>query len=227
MDDECNDARCPLNRRGVPHRQHDAIERDAVVDSCNDARCPLTRLGMPHNSHGPMEEPPAGRGSSGGTGGSGFAGHGPGGNAGESASAGRRPGGEGARGGGNDRGGHAHFAGGGGGAQPHGSTTPLGILNEAARYLRQGGAAGKPRQADRASEAERILRASDPHDILGIPRGATIEQVRSCYKRLVKRHDAARGIIHKSAPEKEKSNLIMAKINDAFEALKKLYAAPA
>ena len=36
----------------------------------------------------------------------------------------------------------------------------------------------------------------------------------------MKRYDAARGIIHKSAPEREKSNLIMARINGAFEALK-------
>ena len=242
MGAECNDPRCPLNRRGVPHRPHGDIEGDAVLDPCNDPQCALTRLGMRHNSHGPMdgplpdaaagagraeekreEEEGAGPREAGGLGG------------GPAGGGGRGPAGQGA-----DRddgqaadGGAGQGAGGGAaaGPQPPGSSTsPEEILDEAARHLRQN--AGRPgaaaaaaaaagaRRAGCAREAERILGATDPHGILGIPRGATIEQARSSYKSLVKRHDAARGIIHKSPPEREKSNLIMAKINCAFEAFK-------
>lgn len=57
MGAECNDPRCPLNRRGVPHRPHGDIEGDAVLEPCNDPQCALTRLGMRHNSHGPMDGP--------------------------------------------------------------------------------------------------------------------------------------------------------------------------
>lgn len=246
MGAECNDPRCPLNRRGVPHRPHGDIEGDAVLDPCNDPQCALTRLGMRHNSHGPMDGPlpdaaagagraeekgeeekeekeGAGPREAGGLGGGGAAG------------GGRGPAGQGAD---RDDGqaadsGAGQGAGGGpaDGPQPPGSSTsPEEILDEAARHLRQN--AGRPgaaaaaaaaagaRRAGCAREAERILGATDPHGILGIPRGATIEQARSSYKSLVKRHDAARGIIHKSPPEREKSNLIMAKINCAFEAFK-------
>ena len=241
MDAECNDPRCPLNRRGVPHRPHDAIERDAVVDPCNDPQCPLTRLGMPHNSHGPMDGPAAGLGDPGGPEGRGAdPGGGPG----------RRPGGPGgsaaAAGGGAAAGDAGGGAGGPGGSDaaagasgsdaaseaggPHATgsaTSSKGILDEAARHLRERGAGtgSGPAAAHNGpscapEDAERILRASEPHDILGVPPGAALSHVRSRYKWLVKRHDAARGIIHKSAPERERSSMIMAKINDAFEAIK-------
>ena len=207
MDAGCNDPRCPLNRRGVPHRPHEDIEHDDVLDPCNDPRCALTRLGMRHNSHGPMDGPDPGAGS-------GAGGQGPGPSPGRDADrdADRSQGGSRAT-----RGGTA------GGPQPAGSSTsPEEILDEAARHLRQRaagiGAAGRPGKGP--AEDERILGATDPHGILGIPRGATIAQAKSRYKSLVKRYDAARGIINKSAPEREKSNLIMAKINGAFEAFK-------
>lgn len=223
MDAACNDPRCPLNRRGVPHRPHGEIERDEVVDPCNDPRCALTRLGMPHNSHGPMDGPAPGAAAGSGRGA---------GDAAESGAAAGR-GAAGGSGGASDRasdrggaarGGARDDSGPSSGQRPGGSSTsPEEILDEAARHLRQhaggnGAAGGRP--GGGAREAERILGATDPHGILGIPRGATVEQVKSRYRSLVKRYDAARGIIHKSAPEREKSNLIMARINGAFEALK-------
>ena len=213
MDAACNDPRCPLNRRGVPHRPHGEIERDEVVDPCNDPRCALTRLGMPHNSHGPMDGPaPCAAGG---------AGRGSGSAAGPRADGGSDPGAASGLGTG---GGSASGPGGAarGPRSSGSSTSPDEILNEAARHLRQhaGGTAEAGRPAGDAREAERILGSADPHGILGIPRGATVEQARSRYRSLVKRYDAARGIIHKSAPEREKSNLIMARINGAFEALK-------
>lgn len=225
MDAACNDPRCPLNRRGVPHRPHGEIERDEVVDPCNDPRCALARLGMPHNSHGPMDGPaPRAAGGSGRTA------------AGDAAEPGAAAGRAAASGGAgeasdraSDRGsaerGGARGGGPSRGPRPGGSSTsPEEILDEAARHLRQqtggNGAAGGRPGGGGAREAERILGATDPHGILGIPRGATVEQVKSRYRSLVKRYDAARGIIHKSAPEREKSNLIMARINGAFEALK-------
>lgn len=202
MDAVCNDPRCPLNRRGVPHRPHGEIERDEVVEPCNDPRCALTRLGMPHNSHGPMDGPaPCAAGG-----------------AGRSAEDAAGP----RTGGGSDPGAASGPGGAARGPRSSGSTSPDEILDEAARHLRQhaGGTAEAGRPAGDAREAERILGSADPHGILGIPRGATAEQARSRYRSLVKRYDAARGIIHKSAPEREKSNLIMARINGAFEALK-------
>lgn len=244
----CNDSRCPLNRRGVPHRPHGDIEGDRVLDPCNDPQCPLTRLGMRHNPHGPMDGPLPDAAAAAAAAGAGPGGEG---GAGPRAAGGRGVDGEretadgqaADQAGGNaadrDAGQDAGPGAGGGGAhgggaapgpqQPGSPTSPEEILDEAARHLRQH--AGRPgadaaeaaaaaRQAGRAREAERILGATDPHGILGIPRGATIEQARSSYKSLVKRYDAARGIIHKSPPEREKSNLIMAKINCAFEAFK-------
>ena len=218
MDAECNDPRCPLNRRGVSHRPHDVIERDAVVDPCNDPQCALTRLGMPHNSHGPMDGPAARPCDQGGTKGC-AAGHGE--------EYGGRPGGPGRSGAGGNAGGEA-----GGTRAASSATSPRGILDEAARHLRErgAGAGGGPESASSGpsalEDAERILRASEPHDVLGVPPGAAISHVRSRYKLLVKRHDAARGIIHKSAPERERSSMIMAKINDAFEAIKSAHGAP-
>ena len=222
MDAECNDPRCPLNRRGVPHRPHDVIERDAVVDPCNDPQCALTRLGMPHNSHGPMDGPAAWPRDQGGPKGR-AAGHGE--------ESGGRPGGPG---GSAASGGSTGGTGGeAGGPRAAGSaTSPRDILDEAARHLRERGAgAGSGPKAARSDpsapeDAERILRASEPHDVLGVPPGAAISHIRSRYKWLVKRHDAARGIIHKSAPERERSSMIMAKINDAFEAIKSARGAP-
>lgn len=186
---------------------------------------------MQHNSHGPLDGPaPDAAGRAGGRGagdakgpgaaagpdgGSPGAAPGPGADrasgpgAAGSGDSGRTPGGDS---GGTDR-----------GPQPAGSSTsPEEILDEAARHLRQhaGGAASAGRPGGGAREDERILGATDPHGILGIPRGATVAQARSRYKSLVKRYDAARGIIHKTAPEREKSNLIMARINGAFEAFK-------
>lgn len=237
MDAGCNDSRCPLNRRGVPHRPHVEIERDEVIDPCNDPQCALTRLGMQHNSHGPMDGPApdaaggagraagdaAGPRADGGLGGTGGC------DRGEAPGPGGGPGaeqGDGPGAGGGD--GQAPGGGAARGPRPAGSSTsPDEILDEAARHLRQhaGGAAPAGRPAGGMREDERILGATDPHGILGIPRGATVEQARSRYKSLVKRYDAARGIIHKSAPEREKSNLIMARINGAFEAFKSARAA--
>ena len=208
-----------------------------MVDPCNDPQCPLTRLGMPHNSHGPMDGPAAGLGDPGGTEGRGAR---PGGEP------GRRPGGPGgsaaaagggaAAGGAGGPGGSAAAAGAGGAGGPHATgsaTSSKGILDEAARHLRERGAGtgSGPAAAHNGpscapEDAERILRASDPHDILGVPPGAALSHVRSRYKWLVKRHDAARGIIHKSAPERERSSMIMAKINDAFEAIKSARGTP-
>ena len=192
---------------------------------------------MRHNSHGPMDgpDPPAGAGARARDPAAGRGGD-PGGD--PAAGRGGDPGGDPAAGRGGDpdgdpaagRGGRrAPGDGAAGGPRPAGSSTsPEEILGEAARHLRQRaggiGAAGGPRGG--APEAERILGATDPHGILGIPRGATIAQAKSRYKSLVKRYDAARGIINKSAPEREKSNLIMAKINGAFEAFKSSRAPP-
>ena len=228
MDVGCNEPRCPLNRRGVPHRPHDAIERDDVVDQCNDPQCALTRLGMPHNSHGPMDGPAVGPRDRGGTGGGrsrggpGRGGADPAGGAGRTAGGGRS-GGRGGRGGGAGRSWAAA-----------GSTTSSDeILDEAARHLQERrawtGSAAPPthaRPSHTREEADRILRATDPHDILGVPSGAAISHVRSRYRKLVKRHDAARGILYKTAPERERSSLIMAKINGAFEAIKAARSAP-
>ena len=188
-----------------------------MVDPCNDPQCALTRLGMPHNSHGPMDGPAAGLGDPGGPEGRGAdPGGGPG----------SRPGGPG--------GGAAGAAAEADGPHATGSaTSSKGILDEAARHLRERGAgagsgpvAARPGPSRAPEDAERILCASEPHDVLGVPPGAALSYVRSRYKWLVKRHDAARGIIHKSATERERSSMIMAKINDAFEAIKSARGAP-
>ena len=47
----CNDPKCPLNRQGVPHEDHESIENKPVTNPCLDGRCGLNRMGIPHESH--------------------------------------------------------------------------------------------------------------------------------------------------------------------------------
>jgi len=47
----CNDPKCPLNRQGVPHEDHESIENKPVKNPCNDPRCAMNRMGMKHEIH--------------------------------------------------------------------------------------------------------------------------------------------------------------------------------
>ena len=76
------------------------------------------------------------------------------------------------------------------------------------------------RPAEQLTEADRILRAKTPHEIFSISKNATCHEIKTRYRELAKKYDASKGIIHKSAPEKKRSNRIMAKINDSFSYLK-------
>ena len=47
----CNDPKCPLNRQGVSHENHESIENKPVKNPCNDPRCAMNRMGMRHEIH--------------------------------------------------------------------------------------------------------------------------------------------------------------------------------
>ncbi len=47
----CNDPKCPLNRQGVSHENHDSIESKPIKNPCNDPRCAMNRMGMSHETH--------------------------------------------------------------------------------------------------------------------------------------------------------------------------------
>ena len=47
----CNDPKCPLNRQGVPHENHESIKNKPVQNPCNDPRCAMNRMGMKHEVH--------------------------------------------------------------------------------------------------------------------------------------------------------------------------------
>ncbi len=47
----CNDPKCPLNRQGVSHEDHETIENKPVKNPCNDPRCAMNRMGMKHEVH--------------------------------------------------------------------------------------------------------------------------------------------------------------------------------
>lgn len=48
---DCNDPKCPLNRQGVPHENHESIKNKPVKNPCNDPRCAMNRMGMRHETH--------------------------------------------------------------------------------------------------------------------------------------------------------------------------------
>lgn len=47
----CNDPKCPLNRQGVSHENHESIENKPIKNPCNDPRCAMNRMGMRHETH--------------------------------------------------------------------------------------------------------------------------------------------------------------------------------
>lgn len=47
----CNDGKCPLNRQGITHKNHELIENKPVKNPCNDPRCAMNRMGMKHEIH--------------------------------------------------------------------------------------------------------------------------------------------------------------------------------
>lgn len=47
----CNDGKCPLNRQGITHENHELIENKPVKNPCNDPRCAMNRMGMKHEIH--------------------------------------------------------------------------------------------------------------------------------------------------------------------------------
>lgn len=51
----CNDPKCPLNRQGITHENHELIEGKPITDPCNNPRCALNRMGMRHNVHDEVE----------------------------------------------------------------------------------------------------------------------------------------------------------------------------
>lgn len=53
----CNDPKCPLNRQGVTHENHETIENKPVKNPCNDPRCAMNRMGMSHESHDGKKTP--------------------------------------------------------------------------------------------------------------------------------------------------------------------------
>ena len=47
----CNDPKCPLNRQGVSHENHELIENKPVKNQCNNPRCAMNRMGISHETH--------------------------------------------------------------------------------------------------------------------------------------------------------------------------------
>lgn len=218
----CNDGRCPLNRLGILHENHDTIQDMPVKDPCNDPRCVMNRSGIKHEAHDDTFM---------------FAGKNP---ASKQNQEGRRHAGTRAGSGSKKTWQHA-------GADSRqdigrGSARAANdILRELLKRLQQYGAAesqrthnhttntaGRARRpnpgvcSSRAADFEirRILSAEDPHDVFAIPRNSTMPEIKTRYRQLAKKFDPSKGIIHKSITEKETSGRIMAKINHAFGQLK-------
>ncbi len=232
----CDDPKCPLNRQGIYHEPHHIIENTPVTNPCDDSRCAMNRMGIRHNLHegqygsqqktsqktsqkkdqkkdqktSQKKDQKKDQKTS--------------------QTAGQKTKKETSQ---------SYFD------DDTFEGIPYDILDEAARILRDShnrfgsipgndyGSVPKGRRRQQQqttppkrpaeqllTEAERILRAKTPHEIFGISKNATCHEIKTRYRELAKKYDASKGIIHKSAPEKKRSNRIMAKINDSFSYLK-------
>lgn len=72
------------------------------------------------------------------------------------------------------------------------------------------------------SEIDKILAATDPYEILGVPRNSNFELIKSKYRELARKYSPSHGIINKSDIEKQRDHEISKKINQAYEQLKRL-----
>ena len=102
---------------------------------------------------------------------------------------------------------------------------------EAARRLRERRArlsamrraqAPPPPRGHGEREADRILRATSPYDVLGVPPDAPPSHVRNRYRLLARRYDASRNAIHRAPSEQKRLDMLMARINDAYDAVRRL-----
>ena len=229
----CDDGKCPLNRQGVPHETHELIESRHVKNPCNDPRCAMNRMGIRHDIHdgnliGGLPND-------------------------ERASDLHRQTTRVSRAADKlrddvatsspkytfEKGDHME--------------SPDDALSELLKRLQRDHPSqfyrppprnnsgfsphsrpketaiptqmSKPSQKSKGDDSEirKILDSRDPHDILGVSKNATIDEIKARYREMAKKHDPSQGIIHKSALEKERSNKIMAKINHAFAQLKRVH----
>jgi plastocyanin len=71
------------------------------------------------------------------------------------------------------------------------------------------------------SEVDRILNATDPLDVLGLPTSVSYSVIKATYRELYKKYDPSRGISNKSDIEKERDQKVSTNLNRAYEDLKR------
>ena len=226
----CDDGKCPLNRQGITHETHELIEGRLVKNPCNDARCAMNRMGIKHNNHdidpiGDMSNENASRSSK------------------KNFKVNMEP----------DNLQYADtFSSKYTVEEDVHIETPDEAMNELLKRIsrdqpsqfyttprnnsdflsqartkkrQQSTQTPKPSQKakDDDSEIRKILDSQDPHDILGVSKNATIDEIKARYRDMAKKYDPSQGIIHKSTFEKERSNKIMTKINNAFVQIKRMH----
>ena len=71
------------------------------------------------------------------------------------------------------------------------------------------------------SELDRILNATNPLDVLGLPTGTSFSVIKATYRELSKKYDPNRGIINKSDIERQQDQKVSTKLNHAYSQLKR------
>lgn len=221
----CNDPKCPLNRQGVPHENHESIKNKPVQNPCNDPRCAMNRMGMKHEVHDgkkinaekPREEKTRKEKISKQTFDDEF------------------------RGSATDALNEL-------GKQIHGTNTNRlsreEILGERRKRERQSieqEAQKEINRRERLKEPEnistkskifsrsksglpsinQILHSSDHYETFNISQDSTCDEIKSKYKELSKNYNAARGSVHRNLEEQDRLNKTQSKINIAYNELRK------
>ena len=214
----CNDPKCPLNRQGVPHEDHDSIENKTVQNPCNDPRCAMNRMGMKHEVHDskkinaekPREEKKSKeifddefRGS-------------------------------------------ATDALNELGRQIHGDNTnrisrekileerrkresieqeAQEEINRRENLKKQENISIKSKILSRSNSGlpsiNQILHSSDHYEVFNISQNTTCNEIKSQYKELSKKYNAARGSVNRTNEEQERLNKTQSKINITYDFLRK------
>ncbi len=216
----CNDPRCPLNRQGVPHEDHDSIENKPVQNPCNDPRCAMNRMGMKHEVHDGEKISNEKLGE-------------------EKTS--KQTFNDEFRGSATDT---LHEL----GKQIHGTNTNRlsreRILEERRKREResieqeaqeevkrrenlkkQENISAKSKIFSRANSSlpsiNQILHSSDPYETFNISQESTCNDIKSKYKELSKNYNASRGSVNRTLEEQEKITKTQSKINIAYDVLRK------
>jgi len=71
------------------------------------------------------------------------------------------------------------------------------------------------------SELDRILNATNPLEVLGLPTGTSFSVIRATYRELTIKYDPSKGIVNKSDIEKQRDQKVSTNLNRAYGQLKR------